>query len=152
MKYTVVPAFFFRKESTYEILSEAVQLSETDKVEYKELPQYKAVLVYAYTDGEEASVPVIAKLLESTQRIREHNKLAVYYGEGYVNIAIATGDKLFLANSYPAEDPVTAEYFVFASLKQFQINPQVTTIYIRKPVVGEMTDDLVKYFKGVETI
>ena len=152
MKYTVVPAFFFRKESAYEILSEAVQLSGTDKVEYKELPQYKAVLVYAYGEDEDASVPVVARLVESSKRIREHNKLAVYYGESYVSIVIATGDKLLLANSYPADDPVTAEYFVFASLKQFQINPQVTTIYILKPVVGEMTDDLVKYFKGVETI
>ncbi len=151
LKYTIVPASFFKKDNAYNILSEAVQLSEEDKVKYKELPRFKAVLVYAYTD-EYADTPVIASLLEDIQQIKEHNKIAASYADGTVSVVIATGQKLLLANSFPALEPVTAEYFVFAAMKQFQINPQVTTIYLRKPVCGEMADDFVRYFKGVETI
>ena len=151
LKYTIVPASFFKKESLYQILSEAVQLSEQDKISYKELPQYKAVLVYAYK-GDKNIAPEIAGLVEATRLIKDHNKVAATYHDGFVNIAIATDKKLLLANSYPATEAVTAEYFIFAALKQFQMNPQVTTIYIGEPVCGEMTDDFIRYFKGVETL
>lgn len=150
LKYTLVPAAFFKKDNAYNILSEAVQLSEEDKVGYKELPRLKAVLVYAYTSEDKA--PAIAALLDAASGIRDHNKVAVHYGDGYVTVTISIDQKLLLANSYPAAEPITAEYFVFAALKQFQINPQVTTIYMLKPTCGEMADDFVRYFKGVETL
>ena len=96
--------------------------------------------------------PVIFQLLSEVLSIPEHNKVACCFDGGALHIAIVTGENLLLANSYPACDPVTAEYFLFAALKQFQINPQVTTVYLKEPVSSEMADDIVRYCKGVETL
>ena len=150
-KYTLVPEGFFSPAEAHRILSEAVRLAETDKVNYQELPQFKAVLVYALTLGEEA-LPPIASLLERAAYIGEHNKVAACFDGGALHLVIVTGNKLLLANSYPASDPVTAEYFLFAAMKQLQINPQVTTVYLAEPASPEMMDDIVRYCKGVETL
>lgn len=148
-KYTLVPASFFSEADADRILSEAVQLSEQDKVIYKELPHYKAVLVYVDTD---AAASVIAELMGDAVGIAEHNKIIAAHRDGSLHLVIVTGDKLLLANSYPAPDHVTAEYFIFAAMKQFQINPQVSTIYIKGEAKPEMLDDIVKYCKGVEKL
>lgn len=148
-RYTLVPASFFTEAEADRILSEAVQLSEQDKVTYKELPQYKAVLVYVDTD---AAAPVIADLLNHAKGIPDHNRILAACGDGCIHIVIVTGEKLLLANSFPAPDHVTAEYFIFAAMKRFQINPQVSTIYIKGKAAPEMLDDIVKYCKGVETL
>lgn len=150
-KYTLVPEAFFKPSEAHKILSEAVRLSQTDKIEYQELPQFKAVLVYALSPEEEAA-PVIFDLLAEVLSISEHNKVAACFDGSALHLAIVTGENLLLANSYPAGDPVTADYFLFAALKQFQINPQVTTVYLREPVSPEMADDIVRYCKGVETL
>lgn len=150
-RYTLVPEGFFTPAEAHTILSEAVRLTETDKVNYQELPQLKAVLVYALTEGEEA-LPPIAPLLEQVSSIGEHNKVAACFDGEALHLVIVTGTKLLLANSYPASDPVTAEYFLFAAMKQLQINPQVTTVYLTEPASPEMMDDIVRYCKGVETL
>ena len=153
-KYTLVPAGFFTPSDAHKILSEAVRLSKTDKVEYQELPQFKAVLVYAHSDGENGGegAPAIAGLLSDVISIGEYNKVAARFDGSALHLVIVTGDKLLLANSYPAADTVTAEYFLFAALRQLQINPQVTTVYLREPAHPEMMDDIVRYCKGVETL
>lgn len=148
-KYTLVPASFFTEADADRILSEAVQLSEQDKVIYKELPQFKAVLVYVSTD---AAAPVIAELLDGAKGIVEHNKIIAATADGSLHLVIVTGDKLLLANSYPAPDHVTAEYFIFAAMKRFQINPQVSTVYVKGGAEPEMLDDIVRYCKGVESL
>ncbi len=150
-RYTLVPEGFFTPAEAHTILSEAVRLTETDKVNYQELPQFKAVLVYALSEGEE-SLPPIAALLERVTSIGEHNKVAACFDAGALHLVIVAGEKLLLANSYPASDPVTAEYFLFAAMKRFQLNPQVTTVWLGEPVSPEMADDLVRYCKGVETL
>lgn len=148
-QYTLVPASFFTEADAERILSEAVQLSEQDKVIYKELPLYKAVLVYVSTD---AAAPVIAELLDGTQAIPEHNKVIASLKDDCLHLVIVTGEKLLLANSYPAPDHITAEYFIFAAMKRFQINPQISTVYIKSGAKPEMLDDIVRYCKGVETL
>ena len=149
-KFTLVPESFFDKEKTYQILSEAVRLGETDKVYYKELPEQKAVLVYAAES--ENDLPPVAGLLGALGRIADHNKVAAAVNEGTVSIVLAEGDRLLLANAYPAPDAVTAEYFLFAAMKQFQLNPQITTVYFLGDAPRELLNDLFRHFKGVERL
>ena len=149
-KFTLVPESFFDKEKTYQILSEAVRLGETDKVYYKELPEQKAVLVYAAES--ENDLPPVAGLLGALGRITDHNKVAAAVNEGTVSIVLAEGDRLLLANAYPAPDAVTAEYFLFAAMKQFQLNPQITTVYFLGDAPRELLNDLFRHFKGVERL
>ena len=149
-KFTLVPESFFDKEKTYQILSEAVRLGETDKVYYKELPEQKAVLVYA-ADSEN-DLPPVASLLGALGRIADHNKVAARVEDGTVSIVLAEGDRLLLANAYPAPDAVTAEYFLFAAMRQFQLNPQVSTVYFLGEAPRELLNDLFRHFKGVERL
>lgn len=150
IKYTLVPAEYFTQAEAHSILSEVCKLQPEDKISYKELPHFKAVLVYAHTDG--ADTPVIASLLDSLKTYREYNKIAAVHRDGLLHICIAEGDKLMLANSFPAADAVTAEYFIFASLKQFQINPIVSFIHIGAETSASMKKDLSAYFKGVKAL
>ena len=139
-KFTLVPEAFFDKEKTYQILAEAVRLKETDKDYYKELPEQKAVLVYA-ADAE-YDLPPVAGLIDSLSRIKDHNKVVASVRDGVVNVALAEGDRLLLAISYPAPDAVTAEYFLFATMKQFQLNPAVSTVYFVGEAPYELLNDL----------
>lgn len=149
-KFTLVPDSLFDREDTYKILADAVQLDETDKVYYKELPDQKAVLVYA-AETEEA-LPPVAGLLGALGRIGDHNKVAVGFEPDCITVVLAEGDRLLLANSYPAEDSATAAYFLFAAMKQFQLNPEVSTIYIDGTAPQGLIEDLFPYFKGVERL
>ena len=149
-KFTLVPEAFFDKEKTYQILAEAVRLEETDKVYYKELPGQKAVLIYAAEA--ENDLPPVAGLLGALDRIADHNKVVAAVDGGCISIVIAEADRLLLANAYPAPDAVTAEYFLFATMKQFQLNPQVTTVYFLGEAPRELLNDLFRHFKGVERL
>jgi len=149
LKYTLVPDSFFEKDRAFEILSQAVQLEKSDTVKYQELPQYKAVLVYACPSQ---GTPVIASLIQSLQKISEFNKLAIAYDQSTLDLALATGAELKIANSYRAKDIVTAEYFILSVLKRFQVNPKVTVIYLYGEVPFKLQNELFRYFKGVETL
>ncbi len=149
-RYTLVPSPFFKKENASEILSEAVRLEPHDKVYYKELPDFQAVLVYAAQSS--GDTPLIASMLEGVKQIKDFNKVLVSYDGKTLDIVLVAGDKLLLANSYPAPDHLTGEYFIFAALKQFQINPEVTAVYFHDTVPFEMQNDLFRYCKGAEKL
>jgi len=151
--FTLVPSEFFSPEDAYRILSEVVPLQDTDIIRHIELPDYKAVLIYVQ-QSEEASTsePPIADLLRFTPTISGHNRLAVSLDNQYIYIVLAEGEKLLLANAYPAADIVTAEYFIFATLREFQINPRMTTIYFRGEVPPGLTEEMFRHFRSVEFI
>ena len=150
LKYTIVPASFFREHDLRNILSQAVQLEESDKADYQELPEFQAVLVYATARFGKA--PVVLDMLRSISGIDEHNKVLAHYDGNQVTVTMAAGNKLLLANTYQASDHVTGEYFIFAAMKQFQINPEVTTVYFYGDAPFEMKNDMFRYCRGVEKL
>ncbi|HPH53768.1 MAG: DUF3822 family protein [Bacteroidales bacterium] len=151
--FTLVPSEFFSTEDSHKILSEVVPLQDTDIVRHIELPKYKAVLVYVKkSDDESATEPPIVDLLHFAPTISGHNRLAVSLDNNYIYIVLAEGEKLLLANAYPAADVVTAEYFIFASLREFQINPRMTTIHFRGEVPSGLTEEMFRHFRAVEFI
>lgn len=149
LKYTVIPKEFFQEPSAASTLSEVVSIGENDTVQYKELPQFKAVLVYA---GEESRASEICEIVSDSCTLDKFNKVVVRLKKSSMDIVVVAGMKILLINTFPATDNVTREYFIFASVKQFQMNPALTTVYFKGDVPYEIKADLFKYFASVETI
>lgn len=61
-------------------------------------------------------------------------------------------DRLLFANSFPVEDMVTAQYFIFSVARTVLFNPEHTYIYILGEHNKEMKDSLLKYFAEVNYI
>ena len=149
LRYTLIPEGFFSQADDRELLSRVAVLQRNDTVKRLELPCYKAVLLYA---GDEAAARAIASQVAAAAALDQYNKVVVNLGADTVTIVVAEGDRLLLCNSYPASDGVTAQYFIFAALKQFQINPAVTTVYFYGEADDSVKGDLFRYFASVEVL
>ena len=93
--------------------------------------------------------PEIYKLLMRLPDCPEYNKILCSLGEDHLFLAIAQGDNLMLANSFPVQDFTTAEYYIFLALKSLQLNPEISTICWRTPLDAEDEMSLYRYFKAV---
>ena len=152
--FTLVPSRFFDPATARQALAEVIDLKEEDTVEHLEIPPYDAVLVYSV--GEDSVVvdgtPEIYKLLMRLPDCPEYNKILCSFSEDHLFLAIAQGDNLMLANSYPVQDFTTAEYYIFLALKSLQLNPEISTICWRTPLDAEDEMSLYRYFKAVITL
>ena len=149
LKYTLIPEGYFSTESAAELLSKVVILEKSDTVKSMELPCYKAVLLYA---GDDADARRISGMRASTAALECYNKVVVSFGGDIVDIVVAAGERLLLCNSFPAADGVTAQYFIFAALRQFQINPEVTTVHFFGEAGDDIKGDLFRHFASVEVL
>ena len=149
LKYTLIPEGYFSPEKARDLLSQVVILEKSESVKSLELPCYKAVLLYA---GDPADARCKADMLTTAAALSCYNKIVVHLGDGVVDIVLAAGDKLLLCNSFPAADPVTAQYFLFAALKQFQINPELSTVHFYGEADESVKGDLFRHFASVEVI
>ena len=149
LKYTLIPEAFFSESAARDLLSQVVILEEGVTVKSLELPCYKAVLLYA---GDDADAQRLSGMLAAAAGLDRYNKVVVHQGPAAVDIVIAAGEKLLLCNSYPAADPVTAQYFLFAALHQFQINPEVTTVHFFGEADEAVKGDLFRHFASVEVL
>ena len=148
-KYTLVPEGFFSPEKAADLLGRAVILEKNDSVKSLELPCYKAVLLYA---GDEAAARALAETITAASTLAVYNKVVVHLEGGVADLVLAAGDRLLLCNSFPAPDGVTAQYFLFAALRQFQINPEVTTVHFYGEADESLKGDLFRHFASVEVL
>jgi hypothetical protein len=138
-------------------------------VDFVELPELAAVLVYSNsfgetlskvisesvlrTDGTKASpLPEIYYMLKQLPEIQDYNKIIASYDDGYVYLVISQGKSLLLCNSFQAPDFTTAEYFIFMAMKKLQLNPEVSSICFRTSLDEEQQMSLYRYFKNVEQL
>lgn len=181
-KYTLVPNSFFSEEESRKLLSDVVALEHDEAVEYKELPGFQAVLLYAVPStssaqpssqssaqpssrasaqpssqsstqpssrAERSDLPLVLHLLDLLTDLKEYTKVVAGLSHGSLHIVVAAREKLLLCNSFMAQDNVTAEYYIFAALKQFQINPEAVNLRLYGKVPDEMVLDLRRYFQEV---
>ena len=148
--FTLVPVNFFNPAKAREALCEVAPLAENCRVSYREVPLFGAVLIYSVSDGA-AAPPEIFDILQELPSCGEYNKVLCSWREGRLNLAVAQGRTLLLANEYPASDFVTAQYYIFLAMKSLQLNPEITTITFRHPLGNEEQMALYRYFKAVET-
>ena len=148
-KCTLVPARFFDEGDARCILSDLYALTESETVATLEVPRYDAVFIYASEDGK---APVLYDLVNGLERCGEYNKILFHYGDGCLDLAIAQGERLLLANSFPAADFTTAEYYLFLAVKSLQINPEVSSVTVASELTPEEEMSLYRYFKSVERL
>ena len=168
-KCALVPTPCFESAAARSILSDVVKLKEEDAVSWIDVPEFGAMLVYSNTIGESLSkvlsqtlftssgnraevLPELYYILRDLPLCKEYNKILASYHDGLLNLVIAQGKSLLLANTYDAVDFTTAEYFIFLAMKKLQLNPEVTTITFRTPLDTEDELSLYRYFKAVEQV
>ena len=168
-KATLVPVQFFSPDKARDILSDVVKLSDNDPVEYVQVPELAAVLVFSNMIGETLSrvisetvlhpdgskarlLPEMYFMLGMLPELPEYNKILASYMDGVLYLVIAQGKSLLLCNSYQAPDFTTAEYFIFLAMKKLQLNPEVSTIAFRTPLGEEDRMSLYRYFRNVDQL
>ena len=151
------------------MLSDVVEVSEGDRVDFIDIPHYGAVLIYSNTIGETLSkvisqtvsrtdgdraipLPEQYFMLRELPSLEDYNKILASYMDGYLYLTVAQGGTLLLCNSFEAQDFTTAEYFIFMVLKKLQLNPEMSTIYFRTPLTQEQEMSLYRYFRSVEQL
>ena len=168
-KVALVPEPFFNPASAREALEEVVALDPQDVVEYVSVPSLASVLVYSNSIGESLSkvlantvlptsgepvkvLPEMYYMLKELDSLSEYNKIVASWADGWLHLVIAQGKSLSLANTFPAQDFTTAEYFLFLSMKRLQLTPEVSTVCFRTPLTPEAEMSLYRYFKSVSRI
>ncbi len=168
-KVALVPSQFFAPANARQALAEVVNLEADDSVEYVEVPQMAAHMVFSNTIGETLSrvivetvrltdgtkarlLPEMFYMLQCLNSLTEYNKILASYMDGTLYLVIAQGRSLLLCNTYQAPDFTTAQYFIFLAMKKLQLNPEVSVISFRTPLSEEDMMSLYRYFKSVETI
>ena len=168
-KFTLVPSHFHHPLHARKMLEEVVNVAENDLVEFVEVPECAAVLIYSNTIGETLSkvisesvlkldgakanpLPEAYYLLKQIPQIQEYNKIIASYMDGHLYLVVAQGRSLLLCNSFQAPDFTTAEYFIFMAMKKLQLNPEVSSIFFRTPLDQDQEMSLYRYFKNVEQI
>jgi len=150
---TLVPAGFFDPDKAFDILAAVAEIDRNAKVAHIEIPQYNAVLVYCNDDisGRETKPEmffVLDRLLDCT----EYNKILCSWRDGQLNLAIAQGRTLLLANTYDAADFTTAQYYIFLAVKSLQLNPEVSVLSWLSDIPEDGKMSLYRYFKDVTVL
>ena len=148
--FTLVPEGFFDPAAARDALAEVAPVAESDKVLYRQIPQFGAVLIYNVSGGEDTP-PEIFDILRELPSCSEYNKLLCSWRDGELSMAVGQGRSLLLANSYKAPDFTTAQYFIFLALKSLQLNPEVTTMRFHQPLSAENEMARYRYCKAVES-
>ncbi|MCI1785416.1 MAG: DUF3822 family protein [Bacteroidales bacterium] len=166
-KCSLVPSDFFCPGYARKLLSDSVRLEDTDTVNYIEVPQFGAVMVYSNSIGESLSkvisdtvctvdgnrvsvLPELYYVLNDFGKCRDYNKIVASYRDGFLYLAVSQGKSLRLCNVFSASDFTTAEYFIFLVMKKLQLNPEVSVICFRTPLSAEEEMSLYRYFSSVE--
>ena len=144
-RFTLVPSELFTPESAADILSKVVPLTDGEPLSFLELPSRDAVFVYAGNGR-----PIIYDMVVSLFKIREYNKIIACHRDGELSLVVAQGEQLQFCNVFQAADFVTAQYYIFLTLKTLQLNPQLSTIYFVDNLSHEQSVSLYNYFKKVE--
>ena len=163
-KFALVPAAFLLPGEEREALAEVCDLAPGDEVRVCDVPQFGAKLVYSLSIGETLSrviaqslsaaevLPEIWFLLRALGDVPEYNRIVASVADGRLYLAIAQGKTLLLANSYPAPDFTTAEYYLFLAVKRLQINPEASAVWFRTPLGPTEEMSLYRYFKAVAAL
>ena len=168
-KFALVPSQFHDPQYSREALAEVAEVQGGDLVEFVEVPEFASVLVYSNsigetltkviaetvlrTDGTKARpYPEMYYMLKALPFVAEYNKIIASYADGWLYLVVAQGKSLVLSNAYRAQDFTTAEYFIFLAMKKLQLNPEVSTISFRTPLLEDEEMSLYRYFKNVDHI
>lgn len=147
MSVTLIPSSFYDKACAREYLAQVVDIAPDAVVNSAFLPQFDAYFVY---EGREK--PALLDILNRLLSISDYNKVLCNWDGSTLSLGIAQGKSLLLANTFKAEDFVTAMYFILLSMKSLQLNPEVSTVFFISPLTQDQKVSLFHYFKSVAGI
>lgn len=158
-KHTLVPQNRFKKDSARECLQAVRDLLPGDRVLTLDMPSHKAVMIYAVPGEIYEGIsgmcrnvrfyPLSYLLIDRLSCISDNNRLVVSFSEGMLHIVAGERNRLLFANSFPAADTATAEYFIFSVVREVLFNPEHTRLYIYGNVEDGILAELQKYFMGI---
>lgn len=157
--YTMIPVDFYSHETAYSYLESVRELPADAQVCALEIPGQKMFLVYAIGSDnlpepllKSARIkryPLVYSLIDSIQTIEGNNKIILARSEGIVHIVAAERGRFLFANSFPAEDDITALYFITSVAHQVMFNPELTSVYIKGTFTDAFCSTLENYFNKV---
>lgn len=157
--YTMIPVDFYSYETAYSYLESVRELPADAQVCALEIPGQKMFLVYAIGSDnlpepllKSARIkryPLVYSLIDSIQTIEGNNKIILARSEGIIHIVAAERGRFLFANSFPAEDDITALYFITSVAHQVMFNPELTSVYIKGTVTDAFCSTLENYFNKV---
>lgn len=158
-KYTLVPSEYYSREEAVKVLSSLKTIGIDERVDTLDLPGQKSVMIYAIQDDFISSIkeyqkdakfyPLAYDLIDRIPSLSHNNRIICAFTQGQVHIVASERDKLLFVNSFPAEDMITAQYFIFSVARQVLFNPEHTYIYILGTALEQMREQLLKYFAEV---
>lgn len=161
-KYTLVPTALYTKDREKEILSQVHKIEDMDEVMSVHIPQHQATLIYAVPNAITSRIfklqkkakyyPSIYGMIQKLSALNDNNKVCALFSKEHIHLVAAEGSRLMLANSYPAKDFVTAQYYIFLVIKEVMFNPEFTTLQVVGELNKERVKDLNKYFRGINTL
>lgn len=161
-KYTLVPQSLFVREQLRPYLAAVRDVSEDEVVLSLDLPSRKAVMVFAVPGLIYSGVmsmcrnakffPTEYLLIDRIASLSDNNRLIVSFTDGMLHVVAAERDRLLFANSFPAADLATAEYFIFSVTKEVMFNPEHTVLHVFGKVEDRISSELARYFSGVRHI
>lgn len=148
-KFTLVPTDCYK--SNY--LEEIFELNEKEVIESYNLPHFNATLACAIqkNDPNKNNGPLILFLINSLERIKDHNKLIISYNKKLNLLHIVAGEenKLLLANSFKCSHKNTMLYFITLVCQQVMFNPLISGINVYGKLEMEEEMLIKKYFQKI---
>lgn len=161
-KYTLVPIHLLSRDNVRPYLTAVREIAQDDVTLALDMPSRKAVMVYAVPGllykGMKALCrnvkfyPMSYVLIDRISSVTGNNRLLVSFTDGMLHVVAAEQDRLLFANSFPAADLATAEYFIFSVTKEVLFNPEHTVLNIYGNVEENVKTGLGKYFASVKII
>ena len=161
-KYTLVPLLLYSKDSPRAYLAAVRDLAEEDVVLALDMPSHKAAMVYAVPGHLYKGIsglcrnvrfyPMAYVLIDRISSIQDNNRLLVSLTDGMLHAVAAERERLLFANSFPAADLATAEYFIMSVTKEVMFNPEHTVLHVYGRLGDREREELSKYFSSVRQI
>lgn len=161
-KSTLIPSKYYSIKERRSILSNVVAVGKDEEVMSLEIPSHKAVVIYAVSRllismmfshyDNVKFCPIIYPLIDRISSLAVNNRLLMAYSGGMVHIVAAEREKLLLANSYPAPDILTAEYFLLSVSKEVMFNPEHTILHTFGYIPDSDRQNLFRYFADVVSL
>jgi hypothetical protein len=124
------------------MLSQLAPVSADDIVKFKELPRFKAVLVYACTSS--SKEPRIALLLDALSSFDKGWHVALGRDGGESDVVVSNGSRLFFADTFETADETAAAYYLFKAVSAAGCDTAEAVLHF----TGKMTPSLKSLVAG----
>jgi len=154
--FTLVPESTFIPDKAATILQSVHILNDLDEIYFHPLSQFGAMCIYSVPNSitapflkNQSSIrfySIAIPLIQMAMLLYGHTRILFFYREQYLYLTLMKEQQLLLCNAYYAPEFITALYFLFFVLHQWQLNPESLRLYISGQIVKRDRQLLHNYF------